>query len=505
MPDSTPTTWTFGDILDALGDLVVTHAGERGRALAGATADSRRVLPGHCFVAVRGYAEDGVRYWPAARAAGAGALVCESRPQEIPDVPWAQVRNGYAAAGRIAELVRGRPADDLELIGITGTNGKTTCAFLLDQILADAGRRTGMIGTVAYKIDIRLIEADRTTPMPFALQELLNRMRGAGADTVTLEVSSHALAQRRLGTAKFAAGLFTNLTGDHLDYHHTMEEYYNAKRQLFVEDMRAGGHAVINVDSPYGRRLHSELQSTGKVQPHSFSMEGAAAEFRMEQVETAVEGGRGLLRRSDGDDPALQLQTPMIGRYNLCNVGCVAALALALDVSPTVIERSTARFHGAPGRLEPIRTPGNPAVFVDYAHTDDALENVLKALAAVKQRKLAVVFGCGGDRDPSKRPRMARTAEAWADRIYATSDNPRSEDPEAILDDVFAGFHQPARAARIPDRRQAIRTALAEAGPDDILLIAGKGHETYQEINGVKHPFDDACEVRNALADKKET
>ncbi len=501
MSEPISTTWTFGEIVDALGDLVVAVAGARDTVLTGATADSRQALPGHCFVAVRGYTEDGMRHWPAARAAGATALVCESAPPESSGVPWARVRNGYAAAGLIAELVWGRPADALELIGITGTNGKTTCAYLLDQILVDAGRQTGMIGTVAYKIGNQQIEADRTTPMPFALQELLTRMREACATTVTLEVSSHALAQRRLGTAKFTAALFTNLTGDHLDYHHTMEEYYDAKRQLFVEDLRAGGHAVINVDTPYGQRLHDELTHAQKVHSHSFSMAGAEAEFQLEQVETAVEGGRGVLRRNDGNEFTMRLQTPMIGHYNLCNVGCVAALALVLDVSPAVIKRCTTRFHGAPGRLEPIRIPGKPAVFVDYAHTDDALENALKALAAVKKHKLAVVFGCGGDRDPSKRPRMARIAEAWADRVYATSDNPRSENSEAILDNIFAGFVHPERVARIPDRRQAIRTALAEADPNDILLIAGKGHETYQEINGVKHPFDDACEVRKALAE----
>lgn len=500
MVDSAPTSWTFGTILDALGDLVVEARGDRSAALTGATADSREIKPGDCFVAVRGYQQDGIRYWPAAQAAGAEALVCETCPDPLPEVPFARVRDGYAAMGRVAELVRGRPADAMQLIGITGTNGKTTCAFLLDRMLEAAGRCTGMIGTVVYKFGDRSLEADRTTPMPFALQDLLLDMRSAGVDTVTVEVSSHSLAQRRLGTAKFAAGLFTNLTGDHLDYHRTMEDYYAAKRRLFTEDLLDGAPAVVNVDDPHGERLHAELRREGRVTSHSFSMTDRGADFALHSIQTNVAGGGALLAYGGENHVDLPLRTPMIGRYNLCNVGCVAALALVLGVPPETVARCAAEFHGAPGRLQPIRKEGWASVFVDYAHTDDALENVLQSLAAEKKRELILVFGCGGDRDPSKRPRMARTAETYADRIYVTSDNPRTEDPEAILDDVCAGFSPYAPFHRYADRGEAIRAALAEADPADIVLIAGKGHETYQEINGVKHPFDDACEVRKALS-----
>lgn len=487
---------TFHDILAALDDLVQQSGGPDDTPISGAHSNSRRIAKHDCFVAVRGARQDGARFIPAALAAGASAIVAESAMDVPPGVAWARVSDGYAAAGRIAACVAGRPSDTMRLLGITGTNGKTTCAFLLEDILRAAGHRTGMIGTVHYRIGDTLTEADRTTPMPFELQRMIAELRESGTDDLVLEVSSHALAQQRLGTPRFAAALFTNLSGDHLDYHGDMNAYYETKKRLFTELLAHGSPALINIDDPYGKRLHAELANFATVDALSFTSAEVDAEVRMVIRSGDVSGGTAELSWSGG---MLTLETPMIGQYNLYNAGMVAALALQLGISPAVVAERVRAFHGAPGRLQPIRQPGKPAVFVDYAHTDDALNNVLKALREVREGDLAVVFGCGGDRDRTKRPRMARAAETYADRIYVTSDNPRTEDPEKILDEVCGGFSPATRFRRIPDRREAIRNAIADSSPNSIILVAGKGHETYQEINGTKHPFDDAEEVQNAL------
>ena len=498
-----PSPHTFQELVDALGDGVLEARGNLKTPVAGADSDSRRIRPGDCFVAIRGAREDGTRYWPHAREAGAVALVSETPPETDDGAPFARVADSYRAAGRIAELVHGHPANRLRLIGVTGTNGKTTCAFLLERIATAAGRKAGLIGTVQYAFGQRVAEADRTTPMPFDLQKLFRDMADGGAEEVVVEVSSHSLAQGRLGTSACRGGLFTNLTGDHLDFHETMEEYYRAKRRLFTESLAANAPALINIDDPHGERLHCELRKEGSVRPLSFTMTDAEADFRMVQCATSVHGGTAVLQSNLPGAKALDLHTPMIGRYNLCNAGCAAALALALGTEPATVARVVADFHGAPGRLEPIRVPGKPAVFVDYAHTDDALGNVLQALGEVKKARLLVVFGCGGDRDRTKRPRMARVAEALADRVVLTSDNPRTEDPEAILDEVCAGFSPNARFQRFADRGDAIRAALEAADPDDLVLVAGKGHETYQIVNDTKFPFDDAEVVRSILREAR--
>lgn len=486
--------FAFDELHRSLGDLLVRTTGTPPTALTGAEADSRRIEPGAAFVAIRGEKLDGARFAPGAWERGAAVVLAESPRPEGVDCCWMQVTNAYAAAARAAELAYQRPARGMRLIGITGTNGKTTSAYLLDEILRAAGRRTGMVGTVEYRLGGRTLPADRTTPPPFQLQELLAEMRDSQVQDVVLEVSSHALVQRRLGTAAVDAALFTNLTGDHLDYHGTMEEYFHAKRILFDEYLTPDGPAVINVDDPFGARLAEALAQAGR----TVVRVGAAGESdcRMTDSESTVQGSRMIL---EYDGTGLELVSPMIGRHNLANTAGVAAVALALGIPRETIAATVRSCEGAPGRLQLIRAPNGASVFVDYAHTDDALRNVLRALKQLSPSRLCVVFGCGGDRDRTKRPRMAQAAAEFADRIYATSDNPRTEDPERILDDLCAGFPDNTRYKRISDRREAIRHALADAEPGEIVLVAGKGHETYQEIDGVKHPFDDVCEVRKSL------
>jgi UDP-N-acetylmuramoyl-L-alanyl-D-glutamate--2,6-diaminopimelate ligase len=480
--------------LEALGDLCWGTTGDLNPPVSGACADSRQVQPGYLFCAIPGARQDGAAYAAAAVRQGACGVVA-ARPLELsPAVPQLLVRDAYAAAGRVAECAAGYPARSLLLLGATGTNGKTTCAYLLRHLLRAHGQVTGMVGTVCYDLGDREVEADRTTPTPFDLQDLFGRMRAGGCGWAVLEMSSHALAQRRAGTAQFAGALFTNLTGDHLDYHGTMRAYFEAKALLFTDYLEPGAPAVINVDDPYGRCLVERLSRTGSARLVTVGSEAADCVWKDVRL-----GFTGCCFRLRLGRTEVEIESPLIGQHNVANLTCAAALAHACGVPATLIATALRAARGAPGRLQALASPRGVAAYVDYAHTDDALENVLKALRLLRPRRLLVVFGCGGDRDRSKRPRMGAAAARLADRLYVTSDNPRSEAPEAILAEILAGVPAGTAVEVHVDRRQAIGAAIAAAEPGDIVLVAGKGHEPYQEIQGVKHPFDDVREVRQAL------
>ncbi|NLF15660.1 MAG: UDP-N-acetylmuramoyl-L-alanyl-D-glutamate--2,6-diaminopimelate ligase [Lentisphaerae bacterium] len=491
-----PSRLPLRTLIEALGEQFLALSGPADVVVDGACADSRQVQPGWLFCAIPGAREDGAAYADDAVRRGAVA-VATTRPLTLPaGVAQVMVRAAYPAAGRIAEGVAGWPARSLRLLGITGTNGKTTCAYLLRDILRAWGRTTGMVGTVCYDLGRRQLEADRTTPTPFALQDLFDGMRQDGAEWAVLEMSSRALDQRRAGTARFRGAAFTNLTGDHLDYHRTMEAYFEAKALLFEEYLQDGAPAVIMVDDPYGRRLAARLRQAGRARV--VGVGSRDAEVVWQDVELGFQGCRFTLRLGADE---IAIASPLIGMHNVANLTCAAALAHACGVPAGVIAAALRQCPGAPGRLQGVTSSRGVAAYVDYAHTDDALENVLRAVRTLSPRRVLLVFGCGGDRDRTKRPRMGAVAARLADRVFVTSDNPRSEDPERILADILAGLPADAAPVVLADRREAIRAALAEARSGDLVLIAGKGHEPYQEIQGVKHPFSDLDEVRLAMAE----
>ncbi len=444
--------------------------------LIGATWDSRKIMPGMLFCAIRGAVSDGNRFIPEAVAAGAVAVVSDSDPQVSEDVPVVRIRpgTGYVVCGRIAEAMAGYPAQRLKLIGITGTCGKTTTAYVLRDILRAAGLAVGMIGTVVYDMGQGVErEADRTTPTPFQLQQLFVEMVANGVTHVVMEVSSAALDQERMGTARFVAAAFTNFSRDHLDYHGTMENYYQAKRKLFTECLAPGAAAVINIDDEAGLRLLKELAQGSPARLMPFSLKS-------------------------GPEP---YSTNLPGYFNLYNANCAGILAHSLGVKDEVIKQTLMVTKGAPGRLQRVECPNGVVAFVDYAHTPEEIAKALATLRPLCTGRLGIVFGCGGDRDRGKRPQMAAAAAAGADVLWLTSDNPRTEDPLAILADVRNGVPAGTVFYEEPDRRRAIQAAVKALRSGDFLLVAGKGHENYQEINRIKYPgsdFDILEELRHA-------
>lgn len=485
----------LSDYIRSLGAAVAV-AGPTNLMVTGIAVDSRLVQPGFIFCAIPGQKDDGAKYVAAALAAGAIAVVSQA-PAAVPaGVTLILVANANHAAGRLAATLYGQPTRRMRLLGVTGTNGKTTTAFLLNRLCEKAGEIAGMIGTVQYSYGTTVIEADRTTPPALAIQALFAKMADAGVQTCILEMSSHALEQQRLGDAQFAGAIFTNLTGDHLDYHGNMENYYAAKKRLFCECLAPRGIAVINAGDTYGARLCQELRAERPdLRLVSFSLEPGAS-WRIANVVFRLDGGEFTL---EGPGKRLQLRSPLIGWHNAENITGMALLALILGYPESLIRETVQECAGAPGRLQPVVSPKGFAAYVDYAHTDDALKNVLQALRKLNPVRLTTVFGCGGDRDNTKRPRMGKVATSLSDKVIVTSDNPRTEDPETIIDQIVAGLPAGASWRRLADRRAAIRMAIGEAVPGEIILLAGKGHENYQEIQGQKHHFDDAEEVRAAM------
>ncbi len=466
--------------------------------ITGIAYDSRKAAPGIAFVAIRGTAADGHKFIPQAMQAGAAAIVSETAPPDGVAVPWVHVRQSRIALADMAAAFHGHPARSMLVAGVTGTNGKTTIGFLLHHLLNAAHMRAGLLGTVLYDLGGEQVPATHTTPESLEIQQLLATMRDNGCRALVMEVSSHALAQDRVHGLQFAAAVFTNLTQDHLDYHGTMEEYFRAKSLMFQSVADAGtGQMIINADDSWGRKLITQFEATGRVTRYGFGsgLDFQAGDVRYDLAGTSFEltaRGRSFLVRS-----------PLIGDFNVYNtLGAVtAAHALGLNLREAV-----SHMRGAPqvpGRLERVTEGGAFQVFVDYAHTPDALINVLRTLRALKPKRIITVFGCGGDRDRTKRPKMARAAEEGSDICVLTSDNPRTEDPDTIIADARKGFVRPGHL-EIVDRREAIHTAIQNAWDGDIVLIAGKGHETYQEVNGVRSAFDDRRMARQCLFNMKQ-
>jgi UDP-N-acetylmuramoyl-L-alanyl-D-glutamate--2,6-diaminopimelate ligase len=458
----------------------------------GVCEDSRQVQPGNVFIARPGTKTDGSQFLADALSRGAVAAVTQARS---PQVKLAQVTvpDCNVAASILANAFHGMPSKSVRMLGVTGTNGKTTTTYLIRHILSKINVRTGMIGTVEIDDGRIRREATMTTPSATEIAATLGLMRDKGCRACAMEVSSHALDQGRVAGVTFAGAAFTNLTGDHLDYHKTMENYADAKARLFAS-LNETAVAVVNADDKASDRMVRDCG--GRIIRFGF---GKVADYRARDVAITTGGSNFILHTPDG---RAEIKMGLIGRHNIENALAAAALAgEVFGLSVHQIANGLRDAAGAPGRLQAVRAGQPFAVLVDYAHTDDALENVLSALKPLTRGKLRVLFGCGGDRDRTKRPRMARTAERLADAIYITSDNPRTEDPQLILDQVVAGLSDVGRAKAMVeiDRREAIHQILSDAAEGDVVLIAGKGHENYQIIGTEKRHFDDVEEAANAL------
>ncbi|WP_447973482.1 UDP-N-acetylmuramoyl-L-alanyl-D-glutamate--2,6-diaminopimelate ligase [Nitrospira sp. Kam-Ns4a] len=469
------------------------------------TDDSRRVRAGSLFVAVKGGRADGHAFLQAAMAAGAAALVVQDPwPTAAcePTVPVIRVADSRRAVGLLASRLRGEPSTRLTMIGVTGTNGKTTVTYLCKALLEAAGRRVGLIGTVDYQIGSERIAASHTTPGAAELQALLGRMVEAGLDTAVLEVSSHALALDRVAGCEFDLAVFTNLTQDHLDFHRDMEDYFQAKLRLFTGLTDAGAkrrpkRAIVNADDPRG---HHVCGASG-VPVWTYAVE-KRADLRAEDVRLALACTRFTAVTPRGVFP---VESRLVGEHNVYNLLAAIGVALHEGVAPGTIRETLRGGINVPGRFERVEVGQDFTVVVDYAHTEDALVRLLDTVQALKTGRIITVFGCGGDRDRGKRPKMGRAAALRSDLVVLTSDNPRSEDPLAILREIEAGVmevqaRRPVRYEVIPDRRQAIERAVREAKPGDMVLIAGKGHEDYQIVGTQRLHFDDREVAREALS-----
>ena len=463
-----------------------------GLQVRGVVCDSRKVRRGDLFVAIPGTAADGMQYAAQAIERGAVAVVGEPAAALRGFPAWVAVPDARVALANLACAVHDHPSRALDVFGITGTNGKTTTAVVMREMLVRGGRNPGLLTTVEYQLGDRSIPADRTTPDAPTLQSMLAEMRDVGHDSAVMEVSSHALDQRRVDGMRFAGAAFTNLSRDHLDYHKTFEAYFAAKRRLFEFLVAEGaGVAVVNVDDAWGRKLQAWLTECAR--PVITYGTSAAADVASSELELSSRGTRFSLHTPWG---TRVVRSHLLGRCNVANLMCAAALCggAGIDLDPLVEAMESCRPMW--GRLERVPVPGGADVFVDYAHTDDALSNVLTTLRELTVGRLIVVFGCGGDRDRGKRPAMGRIAAELADHCIVTSDNPRTEDPAAIIDSIVAGM--PAGATRDveQDRGRAIVAALAMGVPGDVVLIAGKGHESYQEIGRRTVAFDDREAIR---------
>jgi len=446
--------------------------------------DSGSVPAGALFFCIHGAHADGHDFAAAAVTAGAAALVVE-RWLEL-DAPQVRVGSVREAMGPMSAVVTGQPASAMTMVGITGTNGKTTTTYLLEAVLRAAGLVPGVIGTTGARVDGRPEPLARTTPEAPDLHRLLARMRVAGVGAVAMEVSSHALAQHRVGGIVFDVGLFTNLSQDHLDYHPTMEEYFAAKARLFSPAHARLG--VVNADDPWGRRLLRDPS----IAMTTFAVEGAA-DLRAEEVRSDAAG---VAFRAGG----VTVRSPLRGRFNVANCLGALAVARALGLDLAAAAQAIGDVRVVPGRMDPVETGQDFLVVVDYAHTPDSILNVLRAARPLATGRVIVVFGCGGDRDRAKRPLMGEAATSGADLTVLTSDNPRSEDPSAIIGEILPGAVLGGGAfVAEPDRRAAIRLALRQAGAGDVVVIAGKGHEAYQEIGGRVEPFDDRAVAHQEL------
>lgn len=468
--------------------------GPTDRPLTGIASDSRLAGTGSLFVAVRGTAVDGHAFIPNATAGGASAVVCEALPEEREaGCTYIRVADSADALGRLASAWNGFPSEKMILVGVTGTNGKTTIATLLYELFRKLGYKAGLLSTVCNYIDGVRVPATHTTPDPLELNGLLGRMAEAGCEYVFMEASSHAIDQKRIAGLAFDGGIFTNLTRDHLDYHLTVEAYLKAKKKFF-DDLPAGAFALTNTDDKSGPVM---LQNT-KARKLTYSLR-TGADFKARMLESHFEG---MELEVDGRD----VFVPFVGRFNAYNLLAVYGAAVTLGRDPEEVLVALSALHPVAGRFETIASPLGYTAIVDYAHTPDALANVLNGIREVLGRRgrVITVVGAGGNRDAGKRPLMAQEAAKGSDQVILTSDNPRFEDPEAIIHEMAAGLgpEDAARTLCITDRAQAIRTAAALARKGDVILVAGKGHEDYQEVAGVKHHFDDREQLREIFANQ---
>jgi UDP-N-acetylmuramoyl-L-alanyl-D-glutamate--2,6-diaminopimelate ligase len=485
--------------------------------------DSRKVREGDLFVARVGMKADGAQYIVDAMKKGAAALVGEM-VLSVEGIPSAEVGNANLALALLAHKVAGNPTSGMKMIGVTGTKGKTTVAYLMRSVLKAAGKTVGMIGTVEIDDGVTVVPAEMTTPGVVELVELFSRMKANGVTHCVMEVSSHSLHQHRVAGIDWAVAMFTNLTGDHLDYHKTMDEYAAAKGMLF-EGLREGAVAVVNADDAWGEKMAAGCR--GKVVRYGIRPRNENSVVKdaskiialtwVGQIQTMSINGMDLqilgpwISRLTGEAERglLPVQTSLVGRHNVYNLLCVIAGATALGVCWENIAQAIEDDDGVPGRLQRVKAGMDFQVFVDYAHTHDSLENVLMAVrVTMGGGRLICVFGCGGDRDRTKRPKMGAVAERLADRVIVTSDNPRTEEPGAIIEEICAGFSagwkDGGKISVEADRRAAIRMAIEMAKAGDVVLIAGKGHENYQIIGTTKHHFDDVEEAQAALAERYE-
>ena len=482
-------------LAELLPDVAGIPAGLR---VTGLSQDSRGLGVGEAFLAIPGFGTHGLRFAEQARAAGAGVIVYEPPAPEGVEVPAdaVAVPGLRARIGAMADRFHGRPSAAMTVVGVTGTNGKTSTVQMLAQAWSLRGTRAGSIGTLGAGLYGAVEPTGFTTPQVSQMHALLARLRDAGAEAVAMEVSSHALDQGRVDAVRFAVGVFTNLTRDHLDYHGDMNAYGLAKSRLFqAPGLRA---AVVNLDDGYGRALHARLPQGLRVVGTS-ARDPGDAEVQARNVVLDADG-IGFELRIDGQ--AHPVRTPLLGRFNVDNMLAVAGVLHALGDAPADIASVLSRLAPVAGRMNRLGGSGRPLVVVDYAHTPDALEQALASLRGHARGRIACVFGCGGERDRGKRPQMAQVAARLADAVIVTDDNPRGEDGDAIVAGILEGFADRSAVVVERDRRAAIARAVGEAGPGDIVLIAGKGHEPYQEIDGVRHRFDDAEVARAALEDR---
>ena len=479
------------DIISAIETIQVV--GDTAVEIAALNYDSRRVAAGDCFFAVVGVQSDGHNYIAQAIERGARAVVCERLPEEAIDgVCYVQVADTNAAMADMAAAFYGHPSRELKLVGVTGTNGKTTTATLLYDLFRMLGYRAGLISTVVYRVGDRQIESTHTPPDAIRLNAMLREMVDEGCDYCFMECSSHAIVQDRIRGLQFAGGMFTNLTHDHLDYHKTFAEYLRAKK-LFFDNLPKGAFALTNIDDRNGRVM---VQNT-RASVRTLSLR-SMADFRCKVIEMLLDG---MLLRLDGEE----VWVKFIGRFNAYNLLTIYAAALMLGQRKEEVLTAISSLQSVSGRFEYIRAEDGTTAVVDYAHTPDALENVITTIEEIRRpdQNLIVLCGCGGDRDKTKRPEMAAIAVKYATTAIFTSDNPRSEDPEQILRDMVEGLPSSARYLKIADREDAIRTAAMLARPGDIILLAGKGHETYQIIGTEKIHFDDREQIRKHFENRK--
>ncbi|OGP95152.1 MAG: UDP-N-acetylmuramoyl-L-alanyl-D-glutamate--2,6-diaminopimelate ligase [Deltaproteobacteria bacterium RBG_16_54_18] len=467
------------------------------------TYHSHLVKEGDLFVAIKGEKRDGHHFIHESITRGARAVVVEELPVAVPDIPLVVVQDSRKALALISAAFFAHPSREMTLVGITGTSGKTTTSYLIESIMKAAGKTVGVIGTINYRLNGRERPAPTTTPQSYDLQQLLREMVTEGIANAVMEVSSHALDQERVRGCHFDAAVFTNISPEHLDYHEDMDTYFAAKKRLFCEilpESEKAPWAIFNIDDPLVKDLPGELASR-RILTYGLDQ----GDVRVRQSNLSLKGTRAILATPSG---TLAIETPLIGEYNLSNIMAATAVGIALDIPAEAIRHGIKDLSLVPGRMEQVGG-GRPWVLVDYAHKPEALEKSLQEIKRLTRKRVLVVFGCGGDRDRSKRAPMGRIGVLWSDLAIITSDNPRTEDPLQIIAEIERGAKEvspPRDYLVIPDRKEAIKKAIALAGDEDCVLITGKGHEDYQIIGEQRFPFDDRQEARSALEarDKKQ-